>query len=213
MNGAPPIASGESSSSRPGESRSAQPAPSWRVRGVTHNDVPRVAAAVHELLRELGATPPPALAMQAAARALLDDPAAGALFLAQDGGAQDDDAQDGDAQDGDAQDGDAQDGDATAAAPYGGAIVGVLGCSWPTAIHAAGSYALIHDLWVHPAWRGRGVGGGLLEALYALARERGVTRVEVGLPTERYAGLPETEAFYLAHGFAPLGARMRRALP
>jgi GNAT superfamily N-acetyltransferase len=171
------------------------------VRGATHDDVPRIAAAVHELLHELGATPPPALAMQAAARALLDDPAAGALLVAQAGAAA----------------ARATGGVAAGARPGGaenpGAIVGVLGCSWPTAIHAVGGYALIEDLWVHPAWRGQGVGGGLLEALYALAHERAVARVEVGLPTERYAGLPETEAFYLAHGFAQLSARMRRALP
>jgi GNAT superfamily N-acetyltransferase len=168
------------------EPRAAPAGREWRVRGARNGDVPRVAAAVHALLRELGATPPPALAMQATARTLLEDPAAGAVLVAE--------------------------ADGTPREP-GGALVGVLGLSWQTAIHAAGAYALIQDLWVHPAWRGLGVGGGLLRALYAHARERGVTRVEVGLPRPTFTGLAETEAFYLAHSFAPLGTRMRRALP
>jgi GNAT superfamily N-acetyltransferase len=92
-------------------------------------------------------------------------------------------------------------------------IVGVLGASWQLAIHAPGRYALIQDLWVHPAWRGRAVGGELLGALFALARDWGITRVEVGLPRERFAGIRATEAFYLHNGFASLGARMRRTLP
>ena len=95
----------------------------------------------------------------------------------------------------------------------GGAIVGVLGASWQSAIHIPGRYALIQDLWVHPSWRGAGVGGGLLAALFELARRAGIACVEVGLPRERFAGLAATEAFYLANGFTPLGARMRRGAP
>ncbi len=150
---------------------------SWCVRLAADHDVPAVAAAVGELLLELGGTPPAVPAMEAAARELVDDRSAGALLVAE-----------------------------------GDAIVGVLGASWQSAIHIPGSYALIQDLWVHPSWRGSGVGGGLLAALFDLAREQGVPRVEVGLPGDRFAGLAATEAFYLAHGFAPLGERMRRSL-
>ncbi len=95
-------------------------------------------------------------------------------------------------------------------AQSGAEIVGVLGASWQTAIHVPGRYALIQDLWVHPSWRSRAVGGKLLTALFALACKQGVTRVEVGLPRERFQGIRATEAFYLHHGFEPLGARMRR---
>lgn len=151
---------------------------SWRVRRAAHRDVAAVAAAVGELLRELGSTPPPLSAMEAAARTLLDDPRAGALLVAE----------------------------AT------GAIVGVLGASCQSAMHVPGHYASIQDLWVHPSWRGGGVGAGLLAALFAFARERGLARVEVGLPGERFAGLAATEAFYSANGFTPLGLRMRRGL-
>jgi GNAT superfamily N-acetyltransferase len=151
---------------------------SWRVRAATHEDVPTVAAAVRELLVELGGTPPATPAMEATARALLENREAGALLVAQ----------------------------------TDGAIVGVLGASWQTAIHVPGRYALIQDLWVHPSWRGRAIGNGLLAALFELARECQITCAEVGLPRERYARLQATEAFYLGNGFTPLGARMRRVL-
>jgi branched-chain amino acid aminotransferase len=93
------------------------------------------------------------------------------------------------------------------------AIIGVLGASWQTAIHAAGRYALIQELWVHPSWRSHEIGSDLLTALFALARERHVTRVEVGLPQESFAGLVATEVFYRRNGFAPLGPRMRWERP
>jgi mycothiol synthase len=93
-----------------------------------------------------------------------------------------------------------------------GEIVGVLAASWQLAIHLPGRYALIQDLWVHPAWRGQTIGHDLLVALVARAREQGMECAEVGLPRERFAGLAATEAFYLANGFALLGARMRRSL-
>jgi GNAT superfamily N-acetyltransferase len=148
------------------------------VRAATYDDTPAVAAAVRELLLELGGAPPSTVAMEAAARALLDDRRAGALLVAE----------------------------------VGGAIVGVLGASWQTAIHIPGRYALIQDLWVHPSWRGSAIGSDLLAALFALARERRIARAEVGLPGERFPGLAATEAFYTANGFTALGTRMRRGL-
>ena len=169
MSGAVPIERGVGARSGPAV---------WRVRPAGARDVPAVACAVGELLRELGGTPPPLPAMQDAARALLDDPRAGALLVVE----------------------------------GGGAIVGVLGASWQIAVHVPGRYALIQDLWAHPSWRGVGVGGGLLVELFELARRRGFACVEVGLPRERFAGLAATEAFYVAHGFTALGARMRRSL-
>jgi branched-chain amino acid aminotransferase len=93
-----------------------------------------------------------------------------------------------------------------------GSIVGVLGASWTRAIHVPGRYAVIQDLWVHPEWRSRGVGAELVEALVRLARERGVGRLEVGLPRESFEAIEATEAFYRANEFEPLGPRMRRLL-
>lgn len=91
-------------------------------------------------------------------------------------------------------------------------IVGVLGVSWQVAIRIPGRYGLIQELWVHPEWRGRTIGGDLLAALFKLARRQQVTRLEVGLPSESFSHLPATEAFYVNCGFKPIGLRMRRLL-
>lgn len=94
-----------------------------------------------------------------------------------------------------------------------GAIVGVLAASWQHAIHVPGRYGTIQDLWVDPEWRSRALGRDLIEALVALAGERGVARLEVGLPKEGFAQLEATTRFYGANGFEHLGPRMRRLLP
>ena len=91
-------------------------------------------------------------------------------------------------------------------------IVGVLGVSWQLAIRVPGRYGLIQELWVHPSWRGRTIGGDLVVALSDLAREHGVERLEVGLPSERYRHVEATETFYTNNGFTPIGLRMRRLL-
>jgi branched-chain amino acid aminotransferase len=93
-----------------------------------------------------------------------------------------------------------------------GAIVGFLGASWQSALRIPGRYGLIQELWVHPDWRSRMVGRALLSALCEQARERGVARIEVGLPGARFAGVAATETFYETNGFAAIGTRMRRLL-
>lgn len=93
-----------------------------------------------------------------------------------------------------------------------GAVVGLLGASWQSALRIPGRYGLIQELWVHADWRGRTVGGALVSALCEIARERGVERLEVGLPGERFAKVASTEAFYADNGFTPIGTRMRRLL-
>jgi GNAT superfamily N-acetyltransferase len=91
-------------------------------------------------------------------------------------------------------------------------IIGVLGASWQVAIRVPGRYGLIQELWVHPSWRYRTIGGELVVALLDLAREHSVRRIEVGLPSERYPHVGATEAFYLNNGFTPIGLRMKRVL-
>lgn len=93
-----------------------------------------------------------------------------------------------------------------------GALVGLLSASWGRAIHVPGPYATIQDLWVDPEWRSRGVGAGLVEGMAGLCRERGVARIEVGLPRETFAAIAATRGFYERNGFAHLGPRMRRLL-
>jgi GNAT superfamily N-acetyltransferase len=93
-----------------------------------------------------------------------------------------------------------------------GGIVGVLTASWQRAIHVPGVYATVQDLWVDEAWRSRGVGAELVEAIASQARTRGVSRLEVGLPRETFAAIASTESFYRRNGFEHLGPRMRRLL-
>ena len=54
-----------------------------RVRTASRGDVPAVAAAVRELLVELGGKPAPKAALEEAARALIDNPDAGTLLVAE----------------------------------------------------------------------------------------------------------------------------------
>ncbi len=54
----------------------------WHVREATPTDLTTLARAVAELLRELGSTPPPTAAIEAAARELVENPRAGALLVA-----------------------------------------------------------------------------------------------------------------------------------
>jgi GNAT superfamily N-acetyltransferase len=98
-------------------------------------------------------------------------------------------------------------------AEAGGAIVGVLAASYLRAMHVPGAYSVIQDLWVDPPWRSRRVGAGLIAAIEGIARDGGMSRLEVGLPKESFAAIAATEGFYRRNGFDPLGPRMRRLLP
>jgi len=148
------------------------------IRGAGAGDVEGVAAAVGNLLDELGGRRPTPEELETEVRALLEDPAAGSVLIAE----------------------------------ADGEIVGVLSASWQRAIHVPGVYATIQDLWVDEAWRSRGVGAELVEAVASQARTRGVGRLEVGLPRETFAAIASTESFYARNGFEHLGPRMRRLL-
>jgi GNAT superfamily N-acetyltransferase len=147
-----------------------------RVRAANGGDVGGVADGIERLLVELGGEQTPREELEAATRELVEDPRAGALFVAE---------------------------------SEEGEIVGVLAASWQHAVHVPGRYGTVQDLWVDPGWRSQAVGRALLEALFALAREEGIPRVEVGLPQDSFVAIAATRAFYLANGFSPLGPRMR----
>ncbi|HEX3391599.1 MAG TPA: GNAT family N-acetyltransferase [Solirubrobacteraceae bacterium] len=93
-----------------------------------------------------------------------------------------------------------------------GRIVGVLGVSWQSAIRIPGPYGLIQELWVTPTFRHLEIGTHLLNELAEVALERGVARLEVGLPSERYRHLAATASFYETNLFKGIGLRMRRVL-
>ncbi len=155
----------------------------WELRPARTDDVPAVTAAVAALLAELGGTPPARAAIEAEARAHVEDPSLGIVLVA----------------------------DAAGGEPVDG-LVGVLTASWARAIQVAGRLLTIEVLWTRRGWRDRGVGAGLVEALAAAAAAEGAGRVEVGLPREGFPALRATERFYLANGFERLGPRMRRAV-
>lgn len=149
-----------------------------QVRLAGGDDVAAAAAGVGALLDELGGEGPSPAELEAATRKLVEEPAMGAVFVAE----------------------------------ADGEIVGVLAASWQHAVHVPGRYGVVQDLWVRDDWRSRAIGRDLLEALAGLAREQGISRLEVGLPQDSFAAIEATRSFYLANDFAPLGPRMRRLL-
>jgi GNAT superfamily N-acetyltransferase len=152
--------------------------PPVEIREATHEDVPAVVEGLMKLLVEIGGSPAPSEQLEEAAHALIDDPEAGVVLVAE----------------------------------CEGQIVGVLGVSWQTAIRIPGRYGAIQELWVERAYRYKEIGTDMLSALVELAREQGVARLEVGLPSERYRNLVATESFYETNDFRGIGLRMRRVL-
>jgi len=92
-------------------------------------------------------------------------------------------------------------------------VRGVLAYSIPVAIRVAGAYCLIQELWVDPQLRSRGVAGELLAGLAEVCRREKLTRVEVCLPSPRFAAFDRTVAFYERSGFRMAGPRAMWDLP
>jgi phosphinothricin acetyltransferase len=61
------------------------------------------------------------------------------------------------------------------------------------------------SVYVHPDWRGRGVGAGLLAALIAASEAAGVWTLQAGVFPENAASL----ALHARHGFRTVGRRER----
>jgi len=161
-----------------------------------------VAAAVAALLVELGGAPPTRAALEAEARAHVEDPSLGIVLVATTTLNHESSSQKS-----------SDSADFCERGPGGGGLVGVLTASWARAIQVAGRLLTIEVLWTRREARDQGVGAALVEALAAAAAAEGASRVEVGLPPESFPALRATERFYLANGFEPLGPRMRRAVP
>lgn len=171
----------------------------WGVRPARAEDAPAVADAVVALLAELGGTPFARAAIEAEARAHIEDPSLGIVLVATTHESSSQKS--------------ADSAENCERAGEGRELVGVLTASWARAIQVAGRLLTIEVLWTRRDARDRGVGAALVEALAAVAAAEGAGRVEVGLPRGSFPALRATERFYLANGFERLGPRMRRAVP
>jgi GNAT superfamily N-acetyltransferase len=75
-----------------------------------------------------------------------------------------------------------------------GEIAGITTLSYPIALRCSGPYSCIEENIVAERYRGRGIGGALLEAAIAEATARGCAEIQVNAPSE--SGYP----LYLRHG-------------
>lgn len=75
-------------------------------------------------------------------------------------------------------------------------------------VHRPGHLA-IYGPFVHPGYRGQGIGGRLLDSLTEMARDRGALWVEASLPEEN----ANQGAFLTEHGFLPAGPYWQMVSP
>jgi GNAT superfamily N-acetyltransferase len=61
-------------------------------------------------------------------------------------------------------------------------------------------YVVIEDIYVQPDFRGRDIGGALLEQVFAVARQEGIERFIVGTLSKETDKILK---FYRSHGFTP----------
>lgn len=76
----------------------------------------------------------------------------------------------------------------------------VVGDAW---LQVHGSQAYIPTIGLLPAWRGRGLGGRLLDLLIAAARERGASRVTLEVRSRNEVAI----RLYMSRGFTAIGRR------
>ncbi len=90
-------------------------------------------------------------------------------------------------------------------ADAGGQVVGFVLLSWHARPDVSeGSDGSIFDIWVHPDWRGKGVGRNLVD----IAREVSEQKDWDSLTADVWTGAPSAELFEIA-GFTPMQVRWR----
>lgn len=92
-----------------------------------------------------------------------------------------------------------------------GQAAGVITAAESYALYAGGKIGIVQECYARPARRAQGVGQALMDAMLALAAQRGWAAVELCTPPlPQFARAIE---FYQRHGYVPVGGRkMRRAL-
>ena len=91
-------------------------------------------------------------------------------------------------------------------------ILGLITLTVQEAIHVAGQFVLIQELWVHPEHRSQNIGENLIQAVETYAHEQGISRLEVCLPTHEFPRFSNTHHFYQKSGFEDFSPRMRKLL-
>jgi branched-chain amino acid aminotransferase len=91
-------------------------------------------------------------------------------------------------------------------------IIGLITLTVQEAIHVAGAYVLIQELWVHPDHRSQNIGENLIQAVETYCYQEGLSRIEVCLPTHEFPSFSNTHHFYQKSGFEDFGPRMRKML-
>ena len=87
-----------------------------------------------------------------------------------------------------------------------GVLLGTITLSYPVAARCGGVYSCIEEFMVSDRARGKGVGGRLLEASLACARDRGCYEIQVNGPSE--LGYP----VYMRYGFKDVGKHLKQVL-
>jgi len=82
-----------------------------------------------------------------------------------------------------------------------GKVAGVTTLSYPTAIRCGGLYSCLEEIIVNGRYRGKGIGGKLIDAAIAEATARGCDEIQVNAPRETSYPL------YLRHGLKDYGKK------
>lgn len=88
----------------------------------------------------------------------------------------------------------------------GAEVIGALQLNERFSTWLGATYCYVEDFCVAPPWRGRGVGGQLLDEVATWARQRQWVRVDLDVSTS----LPASIRFYQRHGYRDTGSVLLR---
>jgi GNAT superfamily N-acetyltransferase len=86
-------------------------------------------------------------------------------------------------------------------------VVGILTLGESGAVYAGGKFGVIHEFYIDPDVRFRGIGKLLIEAAKQKSLSLNWARLEVGAPP--YPAWKKTKLFYLKEGFQEIGPRLK----
>ncbi len=85
--------------------------------------------------------------------------------------------------------------------------VGILSVGDSGAVYTGGAFGVIHEFYLTPGSRSKGIGKQWMGRAKQLAVERSWKRLEVGAPP--YSEWQRTYAFYRRYGFQEIGPRLK----